>query len=1071
MPHLNIFTSNRLEILAEQLARVVREPLLFPVSPEIIVVQSKGMERWLSMELARRNGICANCRFPFPNTFLQEITKKIVSDLPERSPFEPDIMTFGIMKTLPYCLELPGFKHLKKYLDDDSNDMKLFQISQRIADLFDQYLVFRPEMIFDWDKGKGNHWQAHLWRKLSSGKERFHRARLRRTLIEKIKQMPSGTAEFPQRLSIFGISYLPPFYMETFVAIAKIIQVNIFLMNPCKEYWADIVSEQEIYKIREKHARYESAKEDLYLEEGNRLLASMGRSGRNFFSMISGLDCPVYEFFEDDPKKTILSKIQSDILNLKDRKGHPDTDTEPCSSIQFHSCHSPMREIEVLHDNLLAMFEEDPDILPKDILVMTPDIESYAPFIQAVFDTRMDGKVRIPFTIVDQSARRESRLIDVFMSILDLKNSRLGVTTVLALLESQEIKEQFKLTPSDVETAERWIRETNIRWGIDADFRRKFGLPGFSENTWEAGIKRLLLGYAMPGFDRQMFAGIVPFDHIEGNAVTILGKLLEFLDRVFSCVTTLNKPRTLSDWHMRLVAILEQFFVPSEDSERERHVLRRIMARLSEAEELSGFDKLVEIEVVRSYLDYLLAHEHLGTGFISSGVTFCSMLPMRSIPFKIICLVGMNSDAFPRESKTLSFDLISQKPKPGDRSRRNDDKYLFLEAFISARHKFYASYVGQSIQDNLRIPPSVLLSELLDTIQEGFNLAEEDIVNYHKLQAFSSDYFKADSRFFSYSKENFEAICTDTDRGEPTAFVSHRLSEPSRKWKYLDMAHLCAFFRNPARFLLEKRLGVYLTETTAISDDRENFFLDHLEKYLLSQDLVKSRLTGSDLIDLLPLKKATGQLPHGKVGDLVFSQLSVEAEVFAGKINHYVKDKQLESLGIDFDISDFSLFGHLPGYVGRELIQIHYADTKPKYLLNTWICHLILSAVIEEKNPSASYMICKDAVWEFAVVEKPKDLLTGLLELYWDGMSEPLPFFPESSFEYVRQIQLKNQTKKAGLNFAQTKWIGSDFVRGESEDPYFELCFGKTNPLNEIFLTTANKIFSPLLLHRKEIIL
>ena len=512
----------------------IRKPLLFPTFPEIIVVQSKGMERWLSMELARHNGICANCKFPFPNTFLQEITKKVMPDLPERSPFDPDIMVFGIMKTLPHCLELPGFEHLKRYLDDDTCDMKLFQISQKITDLFDQYLVFRPEMIFDWDQGRGSHWQAHLWRTLPSDKNRLHRARLRRTLLEKINRMPSDAAAFPQRVSIFGISYLPPFYMETFVELAKKFQINFFLMNPCKEYWADIVSEPEIHKIREKHARYESAKEDLYLEEGNRLLASMGRSGRDFFSMISGLDCPVYELFEDNPKTTILSKIQSDILNLKDRKGHPDTDIAPCPSIQFHSCHSPMREIEVLHDNLLAMFEEDPDLLPKDILVMTPDIESYAPVIQAVFDAQADRLRRIPFTIVDQSARRESRLLDVFMSLLDLKNSRLGVTSVLALLESQEIKEQFKLTQANVETAERWIRETYIRWGIDADFRRKFGLPDFSENTWEAGIKRLLLGYAMPGFDRRMFAGIVPHDHIEGKEVAILGKLLEFLDRVFS---------------------------------------------------------------------------------------------------------------------------------------------------------------------------------------------------------------------------------------------------------------------------------------------------------------------------------------------------------------------------------------------------------------------------------------------------------------------------------------------------------------------------------------------------------
>jgi exodeoxyribonuclease V gamma subunit len=165
----------------------------------------------------------------------------------------------------------------------------------------------------------------------------------------------------------------------------------------------------------------------------------------------------------------------------------------------------------------------------------------------------------------------------------------------------------------------------------------------------------------------------------------------------------------------------------------------------------------VEIEVVKSCLENLLEHVNFGHGFISSGVTFCAMLPMRSIPFKVVCLVGMNMDAFPRESKILGFDLMAKNPRIGDRSRRNDDKYLFLEALISARNKLYISYVGQSIRDNTRISPSVLVSELIDYIKEGFGLSEDEIVTFHRLQAFSSEYFNTDSKLFSYSNENFAA--------------------------------------------------------------------------------------------------------------------------------------------------------------------------------------------------------------------------------------------------------------------------------------------------------------------------
>ena len=245
MNGLNVFTSNRMEILAEQLARIVREPLPSPLSPEIIVIQSKGMERWISMEIAGHNGICANCFFPFPNTFLHEMFKIVIPDLPDASPFDPSTMTFRIMKLLPECLRLPGFESLKQYLADDDFGIKLFQISRKISDLFDQYIIFRPEMIFNWENGKEHHWQAHLWRKLTSAVKHLHPAGIRKIFLEKIRNPPNQPSNFPKRISVFGISYISLFHLETIVEISKYSQVNLFCMNPCKEYWGDIVSERE----------------------------------------------------------------------------------------------------------------------------------------------------------------------------------------------------------------------------------------------------------------------------------------------------------------------------------------------------------------------------------------------------------------------------------------------------------------------------------------------------------------------------------------------------------------------------------------------------------------------------------------------------------------------------------------------------------------------------------------------------------------------------------------------------------------------------------------------------------
>jgi exodeoxyribonuclease V gamma subunit len=1077
MNGLNIFTSNHMETLAEQLAFIVRTPLSSPFSPEIVVVQSRGMERWIAMELSRHNGICANCFFPFPNAFLQEMFNKTIPDIPEESFFDPLTMTFRIMKVLPECIHLPGFESLKRYLSDEDTGLKLFQISKRIGDLFDQYLVFRPEMIFQWEKGKDQHWQANLWRKISSGKEHLHRAGLWKAFLEKIRKSPRQIEHFPERVSIFGISYLPPFYLEAFLEISSRSQVNLFLMNPCKEYWGDIVSDRESRKMRKINTRSKDLSEELYLEEGHRLLASMGTLGKNFISLISDLDSQIFELFKENQGHTILEKIQSDILNLNNRRFSSlssefhDPSSWIDSSVQIHSCHSPMREIEVLHDNILAMFEEDPGLLPKDIIVITPDIHLYAPFVQAVFGAQMDEKKRIPFAIADQSIMKESRIIEGFMSILDLNNSRMSVNRVMALLELPEIREKFNISESEIEILERWIIETNIRWGIDEEHRRRIGLPVFSENTWKAGIERLLLGYAMPGFESKMFSGILPYDHIEGSEAKTLGKFIEFLDRLFNSVVSFNQARTLSGWSQFFSDIIEQFFAPEQDSEPELHVLRTILEDMPKKEALSGFEKTIKIEVVKSYLWGLLEDEHLRRGFISGGVTFCAMLPMRSIPFKVICLVGMNSDAYPREAKKLEFDLMTKQPRIGDRNRRNDDKYLFLEALLSARNKFYISYVGQSIQDNARTQPSVLVSELIDCIKEGFGFSEEQVVIFHRLQAFSPEYFKNKSKLFSYSYENFVASSKMFEQKEMPPFISTTLPEPDKEFKNLSIKAICAFFNNPAKYLLEKRLGVYLHERAGILDERENFRLDHLEKYVLDQELVVKSLSGTSLKDIFPLIKASGGLPHGNVGEYIYNELSLDAEDFVRKIKDKTRAQRLEDFDVELDIEDFKMFDRVTDVYENGVIKTIYANIKPKYLLNTWIYHLIICVLLEQKRSVLSVLICKDAAWEFKPVSSALDILKSLLDIYWKGISEPLHFFPVSSFEYVLAKTQKNRIPPEALKAAQKKWIGSDFSHGESKDPYFERCFGRYDPLDKDFEKISMEIFSPMLNHCREIIL
>ncbi|MBU0768038.1 MAG: hypothetical protein KJ687_02945, partial [Proteobacteria bacterium] len=309
------------------------------------------------------------------------------------------------------------------------------------------------------------------------------------------------------------------------------------------------------------------------------------------------------------------------------------------------------------------------------------------------------------------------------------------------------------------------------------------------------------------------------------------------------------------------------------------------------------------------------------------------------------------------------------------------------------------------------------------------------------------------------------------DRKEATSLISTRLPEPDKELKDLSIKALSSFFNNSAKYLLEKRLGIYLYERTDVLDERENFRLDYLGKYVLDQELVTTRLSGSSLKDIYPLIKASGELPHGKVGEYIYNEMSLDAEDFVRKINDHTKDHRLEDLDVELDIAGFRIFDRVTDVYENGLIKTIYANTKPKYLLNTWIYHLIVCALLEDKRSVQSFMLCKDAAWEFTPVSSALDILKYLLNIYWKGMSEPLHFFPVSSFEYVCKILLKNRTQPAALKAAQRKWSGSDFSRGESKDPYFERCFGKNDPLDKDFEKISMNIYSPLLNHCNEIIL
>ncbi len=1079
---LRVYTGNRLETLVDMLSHVLREPLSSPMDAEVIVVQSKGMEHWVSLELARRHGICANIIFPFPNRFVEDIDRRVFG-APSLSPsFEPRWMSWRILRLLDGLAHRPEFSDVREYLAGDTRGLRRFQLAERMADTLDQYLVYRPGMIARWERGEDAGWQASLWRELVQELPRAGHRAARAGAVIKALEAPGAARLLPERVSVFGIPALPRFHMDMLAAVARFVPVNLFVMNPCREYWGDIVSDRDISRAAS-HASDRVEASDLHLEKGHPLLASTGMMGRDFFEMIHDYPVEEQELFVDPGEGSLLHALQSDILFLRDPGGFGEKRTVPPGedSIRVHSCHSPLREAEVLRDRLLELFERDPGLGPADVLVTMPDIEGYAPFIRAVFDAPAADGRRIPYSIADRSIGRESRLITAFMSLLELGRERFALSRVLAVLESPSILRRFHLSENDLELVRTWAVRTGIRWGLDARDRTGMGLPPFEENTWSAGLHRLLLGYAMAGRERNTFAGILPFDQVEGGHADVLEKLLDFTSALYEILPQLDRRRPPEEWGRTLNRILERFFEPDEDTEREADTLRRAINELIEASGPGGpgVARELHLDVVKWFLGRRFEREGFGFGFMTGGLTFCAMLPMRSIPFRVICCLGLDGDAFPRTRRAPEFDLIARHPRAGDRSRRKDDRYLFLEMVLSARDHLHLSYAGQSLQDNTAVPPSPLVTELLEVIQNGFETPGESILDKivvrHLLQPFNPEYFLGkNDRLYSYSEENLRAArALLAEQRELPPFFPEDLSEPGPEWSDVDLEDLVRFFRNPSEFLLRRRLGVALEEPEGLPEDREPFSIEGLERYTLGRDLMELCRKGEDPFKGYEPARASGAVPHGAAGKVLFEQLAREASAFVEQTESFMPGDPVEHVAVDLEIGGFRLTGSLDVSPSSGLAHRRFASLKTKDRLNGWIRHLVMNAACAVPPEAAQSVIiglsgqAAKARWtgvRFGPVSGAEAALLDLLLLYREGLRRPLPFFPDTSWAYARAAHSGDSNGQTAALKARQAWEGSRFSRGEREDPYMNLCFRGLDPIGtEAFCRTSLEILAPII--------
>ncbi|EJP4271447.1 exodeoxyribonuclease V subunit gamma [Escherichia coli] len=1115
---LRVYHSNRLDVLEALMEFIVeRERLDDPFEPEMILVQSTGMAQWLQMTLSQKFGIAANIDFPLPASFIWDMFVRVLPEIPKESAFNKQSMSWKLMTLLPQLLEREDFTLLRHYLTDDSDKRKLFQLSSKAADLFDQYLVYRPDWLAQWETGhlveglgEAQAWQAPLWKALVEytdelGQPRWHRANLYQRFIETLESATTCPPGLPSRVFICGISALLPVYLQALQALGKHIEIHLLFTNPCRYYWGDIKDPAYLAKLLTRQRRHSFEDRELPLfrdsenagqlfnsdgeqDVGNPLLASWGKLGRDYIYLLSDLESSQeLDAFVDVTPDNLLHNIQSDILELENRavagvnieefsRSDNKRPLDPLdSSITFHVCHSPQREVEVLHDRLLAMLEEDPTLTPRDIIVMVADIDSYSPFIQAVFGSAPADRY-LPYAISDRRARQSHPVLEAFISLLSLPDSRFVSEDVLALLDVPVLAARFDITEEGLRYLRQWVNESGIRWGIDDDNVRELELPATGQHTWRFGLTRMLLGYAMESAQGE-WQSVLPYDESSGLIAELVGHLASLLMQLNIWRRGLAQERPLEEWLPVCRDMLNAFFLPDAETEAAMTLIEQQWQAIISEGLGAQYGDAVPLSLLRDELALRLDQERISQRFLAGPVNICTLMPMRSIPFKVVCLLGMNDGVYPRQLAPLGFDLMSQKPKRGDRSRRDDDRYLFLEALISAQQKLYISYIGRSIQDNSERFPSVLVQELIDYIGQSHYLPGDEALNCDESEARVKAHLTCHHTRMPFDPQNYQPGNLQSYAREwlPAASQAGKAHSefvqplPFTLPETVPLETLQRFWAHPVRAFFQMRLQVnFRTEDSEIPDT-EPFILEGLSRYQINQQLLNVLVEQDDAERLFRRFRAAGDLPYGAFGEIFWETQCQEMQQLADRVIACRQPGQ--SMEIDLACNGVQITGWLPQVQPDGLLRWRPSLLSVAQGMQLWLEHLVYCA--SGGNGESRLFLRKDGEWRFPplAAEQALHYLSQLIEGYREGMSAPLLVLPESGGAWLKtcydaqndaMLDDDSTLQKARTKFLQA-YEGNMMVRGEGDDIWYQRLWRQLTPETmEAIVEQSQRFLLPL---------
>lgn len=1111
---LFIHRAERADRLVAALGDVLAEPQPDPLAPEVVAVHSRGIERWIAQELSERlgagalggDGVCAGIEFPFPGRLVQEAVARGSDVDPETDPWVPERLTWALLE----LVEDPTRRHVLGPLEavvgggDRSPDGpgRRFGAVRHVADLFDRYGVHRPDMVCRWRDGEdvgpdgatidwGARWQPALWRAVRAMLDVPAFAERWDVAVGALRDDPTTVAHLPERLTLFGLTALPATYLQVVEALAAHRDVHLMLLHPSADLWARVAR-----TVGDPAPSALPAREDDPTAElpRNPLLRSWGRDVREVQLLApTGSGTRLLQHPGDDrPPATLLERLQHDVR--ADR--HPGSLTGSARprldpddrSVQLHDCHGRLRQVEVLRQAILHLLADTPDLEPRDIIVMCPDIEAFAPLITAVFGTTStdaDGDRRghdappsLRVRLADRALLRTNPLLEVVGTLLELVDGRMTASSVMDLLTRAPVRRRFGLSTEDTDRIEEWITDLRVRWGFDAAHRVRHGLPPLDAHTWQAGIRRLLLGATMADEQWRTVGDVVPYDDVEGSDTAVAGRFVELLQRVSDALTALSAPRPAQAWRDAVVRAADRLTLPGVHDEWQRLQLHRLLDDLVREATVGGRASAVELTLpeLRAALSERLAGRPSRTSHRTGDLTISTLVPMRSVPHRVVCLLGLDDGTFPRQVVPDGDDLLHRAPRVGDRDPRSEDRQLLLDALLAAQEHLVVTYAGRDERTNEPRPPAVPVDELRDaidrTVATGTARPSDAVTIRHPLA--------------EHDPRNFEPGGLDGWPGPTTpwgfdaavqqaASARRRPSVPTPPFLHaplpavdedvIDLDDLIAFLEHPVKAFVRRRLDVRLPSEEDEVTDAIPAELGNLDKWEVGRHLLDGQLSGHDTDRILAVLRASGVIPPGELATGALAEVEETVAAIIELSRRYgVTAHRSPDLDITVDLPDGrTLTGVVPGVDNGLVTNIGYSRVKAKYRLATWARFLAANAqephggwgaVTGGRPPRgrSKAQVVRLLPLEGgpgAVAATARDHLQRLVDLYARGLRSPLPLYCETSAEMAAQLRKDDDPTR----WADKRWETDRFMGfpKEDRDPYHLLVLGEQVPAAQLF--------------------